>query len=159
MIKIGVPLGEKVTVASNILYLLKGWSDIPFLILGIADTYFPFKKLEPGNHKFTKFIVMMIKFYIWIVLEFLITWIPSFHCCYDVDITHEISFLRFFQFLRFWYDGIYVTHKFSEFINAGKFTIPRKMWCGFFQCAAGFSSMYVNGCSILTAPFVWMLPC
>ena len=49
MIPIGSNLGVKVTAASKIIYLMKGWSDRSNFILGISDVSVPFKKLEPGE--------------------------------------------------------------------------------------------------------------
>ena len=49
---IGVPLGGKVTVTSNISYLMKGWSERSFVSVGMAEKFIPVINSEQGGHNF-----------------------------------------------------------------------------------------------------------
>ena len=101
---------------------------------------------------------MIIKSFRWSVIEFLSMWIPPFHCCASIVITHEWYFLcSFLQMIKIWCDGIYVTPKFSELINARTFIISCKMWWGVVQCAVEFVSIDFSGCFRCTLKVIFTL--
>ena len=101
---------------------------------------------------------MFVKIFRCSVLEFICVWIPSFYCCSDVDITHELYLLCYVvYFLKFWSDGLYVTSKWSEFMNVGNFTIPSKVMWGVVQCTVDFSSIEFSGCFRYTTKFIFIL--
>ena len=50
MIQMGVPLGGKFTVASNMLSLIKGWSERSVFSVEGAEIFVPVINAEPGDH-------------------------------------------------------------------------------------------------------------
>ena len=50
-------------------------------------------KFRTGWPYFSKFIVVFIKFCIWTIFRFIGMRVPTFHCSYNVSVTHEWSLL------------------------------------------------------------------
>ena len=61
MIPIGVPHVEKVTVSSNMPYLMKGWSERSIFIVGRDDLSVSSKKLETGDQPLPKLFLCSSK--------------------------------------------------------------------------------------------------
>ena len=59
---IGVTLGGKATVSSNISYLMKGLSGIYFYIFEGYYVYVTFNRLEPGEKPLTKILLFLSNF-------------------------------------------------------------------------------------------------
>ena len=76
----------------------------------------------------TKCIVVLNKFCRWTISEIFCVWVPSFHFRSDFCITHEWSLLcSVVWILRIWFDGVYITSKSSEFMDARIFNVPLKV--------------------------------
>ena len=90
---IGVPIGVKVTVTSNISYLMNYLSDGSIFNDVRVETYVPVMISTAGDHPFPNLFLCSSNFADEMFLGILVMLVPPFHFIYDVGLIPKWSLL------------------------------------------------------------------